>query len=470
MTQSKRERYERKREQIKELAEAYELAAKGKHPGTDNWPFIHPEDAEAILAWCDAYDNEKAVVTPDNNGGDRWGDSRAVSTLKAWATSISEYSRELGEPMIDASTEELNEIAQSMYVGTAKTTTKDGGIAKGSARARQNSLKRFLKHYSEQSKADPDNLHIFDSEPSAVDPADMLTQEEFHAIRNAPEHPRDRAIVNLLLYTGQRNTAIRTIRIKDVDTDKGRYRLNSEADGLKGADKVGTWNPLLGATGAIKDWLNHHPDPDDGDAFLLCERRDSTVRDPHSTISGATVNRVLRKAVEVASQDYPEIKKKPTTAHAMRHNFVTMCKVVHDMDNDTIKRLIRHKPDSTVMETTYAHLSDEDYIEKAERAFGILEDEKSESPLSPDYCDTCREPLPPSAKSCPNCGTVFTPDAVGSEWDSYKDKVEALEQQLEMVTNLLGQNLDTEDLENPDLQKMLKEQSDISKLPEGVDL
>ena len=303
-----------------------------------------------------------------------------------------------------------------MYEGTSVAVSKP--LSKNTVRSRQNCLKRFLRHVEAHADvdaaADPDSIAVFDKQSTVVDPEDMLTREEFHAVRNAAEHPRDKAIVDLFLYTGQRNNAIRTLRIKDVDLDGGKYRLNADADGLKGADLIGTWNPLLGAVGSVRDWLTHHPDPDNPDAYLVTERRDSIFRDPTTTISDDTVNRVLRDAAEKAAESEPGIKHKPTHAHAMRHNFVTMCKRDYDLDDDVVKRLIRHKPESDVMNTTYAHLSDSDYIKKAEEAFGLRE-EDDESPMTPDHCDVCREPLAPSAKACANCGQVYTPDAKAAE-------------------------------------------------------
>lgn len=427
MAQTKRENYLRERAKIEEWAEAHRVAASGNVPGNRNWPFVEPDDAEAILRWCSAYDGEDATVTTKGNGADdRWGKSRAPTTLRQWAYAVSSFAREVDGSLLEATTDELNAAAQRMKDGTAVAISdrsrKNGGLSGNSVRTRQNCLKKFLQWAGDDAAGDPDMLHIFDADSTLVDPADMLTQEEFHALRNAPEHPRDRAITNLFLYTGQRNHAIRTLRVKDVNLSEGTYRLNTTVDGLKGADRVATWNPLLGATGALKDWMGHHPAPDDPDAYLITERRSNNnqERDPYSTISDDTVNKVLRDAAAAAAEEYPEIAQKPTNAHAMRHNFVTMCKVVYDMDNDTIKRLIRHKPDSTVMETTYAHLSDEDYIEKAEVAFG-LRDEADASTMSPKTCDVCREQLPPNAKACSNCGYVFTPDAKKVEQDLQRD-------------------------------------------------
>jgi hypothetical protein len=99
------------------------------------------------------------------------------------------------------------------------------------------------------------------------------------------------------------------------------------------------------------------------------------------------------------------------------------------------------------METTYSHLSGDDHIQRAEEAWGIREPE-NDSPLTPEVCDVCGNPLGPSAKACERCGTVFTPDAKsvqeqidGDMTDSYKqtdpddtetmDKIDKLDELLE---------------------------------------
>jgi len=408
MAQTKREQYERTREQIRELAQAHETAAAANVPESKNWPYIYPQDAEELLKWCDGYDAENAVENPTDadHENNRWGETRKPSTLRQWLRSCMDFARDMDRPLHEATAHEFNQVAQRLYDGTAATATKP--LSQNTIRTRQNCIKRLIRHMD--GAVDEEDISVFEMASTVVDPEDMLTREEFHALRQAPEKPRDKAIVDLFLYTGQRNYAIRTIRIKDIHLDDKKYRLNDTADGLKGAELIGKWNPLLGAIGSVRDWLNHHPAGDDPEAYLLTQDRDASHRDPYSPISDDTVNRVLRKAAKVASEEHTSIGNKPTHAHAMRHNFVTMCKRDYDLDDDVIKRLIRHKPESDVMTTTYKHLSDEDYIQKAEEAFGLREEE-DESPMTPDYCDACDEPLSPSAKACSVCGTVYAPDA-----------------------------------------------------------
>lgn len=395
MAQSNREKYERQRAKVQEHAEQ---------------GVIDSRDAQAILEWAASFDPKDATTKPERTdtrpeNGRRWGNTRKPSTLRRWVIAIDYYAQAANGSILDATADELNQISQDMSDGTLPKV-KDSGLSQNTMRTRQNSLRKFLQLVD--AEAHPDDITLFDSTSTLVDPADMLTEEEFHAIRQAPDHPRDSALVHMFLYTGQRNAAIRTLRIKDIDIENGRYRLNSDADGLKGADLVGTWNPLLGAQQALRRWLNNHPAPDDREAYVFVSKKNPRGSNPRETISGDTVNRILRNASKKAADEYPAIESKPTHAHAMRHNFVTTAKLEWGFDNDLIKRLIRHEPDSDVMSTTYAHLSDEDYITRAEQQFGMDNgDDEEQARMTPNVCD-CGEPLPPDAKACPNCGTLWS--------------------------------------------------------------
>lgn len=72
------------------------------------------------------------------------------------------------------------------------------------------------------------------------------------------------------------------------------------------------------------------------------------------------------------------------------------------------------RPNSTVIEATYARPSDEEYIEKAEPALGIrADDEVARFDPSPTFCDPCDAAIPRGVSQCEECGTVYTPDAAG---------------------------------------------------------
>jgi len=248
----------------------------------------------------------------------------------------------------------------------------------------------------------------------------MLDADEIQAMRDAAGNPRGKALFEFLINTGQRRGATLTITWGCIDLDAGRYRLNPDGDmGLKGAEEVGTWRPLLAAKGALATWAQFHPDSDDPDAHVFTALPSSHHYDPESHLSGQRAGSILKDMAAEAGIE------KPVNQHAMRHNFVTLAKTKYDMANDVIKRLIGHKADSNVMQTTYAHLSDGDYIEKAEEAFGIR-DESDQSPITPAACPTCDTALPDGAKVCPNgCRTTFDPTvqrqqqaAQSAAWDA----------------------------------------------------
>jgi hypothetical protein len=198
---------------------------------------------------------------------------------------------------------------------------------------------------------------------------------------------------------------IRSLRTQDVNLEEGTFRLNPEADGLKGAEKQGKRRPLLLAEASVRDWLRYHPCPDDPDAYLFTSKGKFNRPNPHHMLSQESIARVCRTLQQKAGIE------KPLHPHILRHNFVTIAKRDYGIDDSTVKYLIGHSPDSRVMETTYAHLSEEDHIGHAEFKMGLRDDEKKESPLTPPVCPRCGESLPSDAKACPKCGVIFTPDA-----------------------------------------------------------
>jgi len=121
----------------------------------------------------------------------------------------------------------------------------------------------------------------------------MLTKKEIQEARTATDNPRDRAIFELLLYTGQRREAIRTLRLKDVNIDQGTYRLNPTVDGLKGAAERNGKRPLLGSKGPLQNWLQYHPDTSDPENHLITALPNYSAVDPTSPVSGETIRAVM---------------------------------------------------------------------------------------------------------------------------------------------------------------------------------
>jgi len=345
-------------------------------------------EAEAIKELCDAFDENKPVTNKP-----RWNDApsnitgyRADSTLANWTYHLTTYAKHFD--LLDTTTEEINTVSQK-WIGEG-TEHKDGGLTKGTVRAYQNTIRIFYRYYDDLG-VDYRDIAVFEQEDTSINPRDMLEPAEIERVREAPTHPRDSAIVDLLLYTGIRNRALRTLRIRDIDVDEGKFYFNTDTNGLKGIEKPNSPRPLLGSVASVREWMEYHPASENPDAYLIMGKPKYGNPDPEETISDRTIQRVLDSSKRRSGNRQANASPR----HA--HNMVSQAKNIYDLDDSTVKFLIGHAPDSQVMETTYSHISAEDYQMKAERKMGIRDDEP-ESPMTPDYCDVCNEPLSPNAK------------------------------------------------------------------------
>jgi len=351
-------------------------------------------DADAIKEFLSAKDkHDVTVVDPE-------GEGMEYSTLASYGQSLRVVATRAQTPLTELTADEINQLMQSVRLGE-HPSVKDSGLSTNTLIQHQSALRKFYRHHD--FACDPESVVIFDSPDTTVDERDMFSRDEIQDMRDVIDNPRDRCLFELLINTGQRIRAIQTLRIKDVDTDEGVFWLNTEADGLKGAEKNGNKRPLLGAKRAVYDWLQYHPtgEPED---YLITGRPSSAKSDPGGMLHQTTFGRILKGIANEA-----EVSKKPNP-HQFRHFFVTVAIRDYDLDNDTVKHLIGHSADSKVLETTYSHLTDDDYIEAAEIGAGLKEPEESDT-LTPQICPTCDTQLEPTAKACGGCGTVFAPDA-----------------------------------------------------------
>lgn len=330
--------------------------------------------------------------------------SLAVTTNENYLTRLRMLAEASDKQLHQMQTGEVKRLIDAFAEGAAPGTP-DGGYAKGTMVQFQSAIKAFTKHHGLDIDADDIPVTSTPRGSQAVDERDMFDNSDIQDMRDVIDNTRDECLFELLLNTGQRIRAIQTLRIKDVDIEEGVYWLNTDEAGLKGADKVGKKRPLLGAIGSVKKWLEYHP-TGERDDYLLTATVNNNKATPGEMVAQQTMRARLKKIAEEAGVD------KPVNPHNFRHSFVTMCKRDYNMDDSTVKFLIGHTSDSTVMEKTYQHLTDEDHIEAAEVAAGRREPEepttvgRQECP-NPD----CLNELDPTDKACSSCGTIISPDA-----------------------------------------------------------
>ncbi|MDS0279391.1 site-specific integrase [Halomicroarcula sp. S1AR25-4] len=348
--------------------------------------------------------------------------------------------------LTDATADDVDQFWDDILSGE-HPDVKDDGLSPNTVTGQQSTVRVFFE-YHDQLAVEPDELSVIAPEKNNVDERDVYTGDEIDAMRDSIDHPRDRCLFDLLVYTGQRLRAVQTLRIKDVDLDDGTFYLNKDAGGLKGADGK---RPLLGAEAGVREWLDYHPNPE-SDAYLITQRPDYRAdADGSEPLTQKSIRRILDRIADDAGVD------KPSNPHNFRHSFVTIAKRQYGMDDSTIKGLIGHRLESRVMEEVYSHLKDDDHVRAAQEATGIREPD-NESPLSPDFCPTCDEPLPDAAKACPRCGIMFTPDAreVSDNMEDmfYEGQREADDEEESEAVDALKQALD----DNPDLAAEVLEQ------------
>lgn len=409
MATTPRDKYESERNAIERAAGLTDEAG----PQSRDVGEIPEVDAKRILDFLSALDPEDLTAQWIVDGK---AETRSNNTLYQYGRNLRTLSYRADKPLVDLrqveqqrgedTPNEVNVLMQSFADGS-HPDVKDAGLSNNTLVTFQTAIRKFYEYHDDLG-VDANAVTYSKQDRTPVDKEDMYTKEEIQAMRdNVGDSKRDKAVLELFINTGQRVTAIQTLRLKDVYPDEGRYRLNPEADGRKRAEGK---RPLLAARKAVREWVQAHPAKDDPEAFLITHRRSVPNADPGDMVSDDTIRKILRDIVDCAGVD------KPANPHNFRHNFVTMCKEKYGMNDDTIKFLIGHDTESTVMETTYAHVGDDHHIKHAEESMGIREESK-ESPLTPDVCETCGEPLGPSAKACEACGEVYTPDAVAAKRD-----------------------------------------------------
>ena len=322
------------------------------------------------------------------------------------------------DPLEDTAAE-FNDLMDTMH--------DDGGKAKTTLQGYQAAAQAFYR-YHDHLGVDPDDIHNYtEKSDPRHDERDMFTEEDIKALRRAISETkmqtRNRALLELLIFTGQRISALLTLRMRDVDLEEGYIYLNEDYDdkngGLKNATQRGRKRPMFGAKKYVRDWIQYHPkggDNPDPDAWLFIGDPSHWKTDPDDHWAKVSADHVLRRL-----KGYAEIDK-PVNAHNFRHYCATVLYRDYDLDRDTIRMLLGHVRGSSALEETYSHLFDDDYIQKAEEKLGYKEKEER-NPFTPETCPTCGELLGDSDKACSNCGEVFTPDAAGIVLDESDDRL-----------------------------------------------
>lgn len=319
-----------------------------------------------------------------------------IHTLKRW------YVLD-GIDYLTANSSEVNRLARKMDTGR-HPEAPDGGYSRQTVNKFLCAAKAFYDYHQDLDIPRSEVEMFKKTSRPAYDDQDMFTRDEINALRDAVPDVRRRALLEMLIYTGQRIRALLTLRIKDIDATNGYFYLNEDADGLKGATKRGRKRPLFGARKYVRDWIQHHPLKDDPEAFVFIGDPSNHQTKTDKPLTERSARRILQRARDEAGIETS------VSPHKFRHYFVSVMSNDYGLDDNNIKFLMGHAKNSNVMNTTYKHIKSDDYINRAEAALGYKRPETRNS-FVPEDCRVCGEDLEEDWKSCPNCGEVYAPDA-----------------------------------------------------------
>lgn len=382
---------------------------------------------DRLLNLSDAMDEASAT----RKFYDKHGEVRtyAPGTIRTYLSGL-RLSCERGLDLLEADAEEIDSFMDSQV--------DDRGMAKQSVSTYQSAAVAFHR-YNDDLPADPDAINIFkeQSEPRH-DEADMFTKQDIDALRDACTKARDRALLELLIYTGQRITAILTLERRHVDCEKGVLYLNKDADGLKGAADRGRKRPLFGARRFVREWKHeYHPENDNPEAPLFVGDYSNPKTDRGEPWSYGAAKAQLNRMKEEAGID------KPVNPHNFRHYFVTVMKREYDVDSDTLRALLGTVKNSEILDTTYQHITNDEFVEKAEEQLGYRESGDSErKSFTPDVCKACGQVLQNDWSRCPRCGEVYSPDLENIREDLSDARRSAVEATADPDTNLTEEEVE----------------------------
>jgi len=355
------------------------------------------ETTNALLEWASAlhpHEPEFEYVAPDGEQRDF-----AISTVQSYLRAMRKVAERALPNLLDVSAKTFNDTINAMHTGE-NPNVKDGGLAKTTLAITQSAAQTFFWYFG---LVHPKQINVYQkSKEPKHDEFDLFSREDVKALRANVDRLRDRVLLELLLNTGQRISAIQGLRIKDIDIEAGVFSLNTEREGLKGAADRSKKRPLLGAKPFLANWLEVHPLAGEPDAFLFVGDPDHHYTDLDQPLCQGTIRRMLKGTAERADVE------KPVNPHNFRHYWTTMMKQDYGLNDEEIKYLLGHKRTGNGVNRVYNHSMDATLQMNTERKVGIREEQKAK-PLTPDACVECGESLESHWTCCPLCGTKYGP-------------------------------------------------------------
>jgi integrase len=345
------------------------------------------ERIHELLRW-------EAEVAPGKDGTP----GKSNNTLKNHAQNLYKTAQRSDTPLVEHDAASVEELVGTFASGS-HDNVKDGGL--NDVSNYQKALRVFYDYHDDLG-VNKEKIDIQKSGGKDLQPRDLLYRDEVDQILQQNRDLKDRAMFALMLATGQRNDAVRTLRVKHVAAD-GRtmeVRLNETEGALKGAS--GTV-PLLWAKHYVRQWYEHHPFRDDPEAALFPPSKGSVAEEDRRDVRNEdSTTKAIRRMADRAGV---EKDRYGITPHILRASAITRM-AARGVSEQRIKQIAGWSRDSSQF-GTYVALADNINNDRAREELGYATSDTEMAVIGRptlETCPECTDPIPEGRDVCPTCG------------------------------------------------------------------
>lgn len=245
------------------------------------------------------------------------------------------------------------------------------------------------------------------SSTEAVDREQMLDQSEIQALKEASNHPRDRALIEFLADTAARRTLTLQLRVGDVgDLEGNRPHYTPNPNGVGQKDAPNRRYPLLFSQAELRSYVNRdHIDPrDEAPLFPVLQRHYDRDAPEKCALSGDRMADMLQECADRAGIE------KPVNPHNFRHSAVTRMRI-EGYNADEIMRFTGWADERMLERYDHATAVEKNDLVR-ERAGTIDEAGVGDDGPVLRPCRVCGTRLASGTAFCPQCGSANTKEAM----------------------------------------------------------
>lgn len=294
-------------------------------------------------------------------------------------------------------------------------------------------------------------------EVSIYKPTDLWTLEDDLVFLKWCPSVRDRCYHAISRDLSARPHEILNLKIKDIVFKQSGSKRYAE---VLVNGKTGTRHlPLIDSLPYVKEWLDHHPQRNNKNAYLICTMFRGNVGGRLTRTSLLNIYTIqyketyfprLLKDPTVSKGDkhmIEELLKKPWNLYIRRHSSLTQkSRYLH---GSIFNQHAGWSPGSK-MNLKYEHYFGNESSESILQEYGILPKDNQETHLlRPKSCPNCDEPYRPDSKFCAKCRMVLTYDAYSETLheQQVKDKqIEEMIRKQEQFEQLIQSLIDSRQL------------------------